>query len=186
MERRKLIQLLLWMVPIASITPFIAMAQEKFRLLTKGFKVEAGKDRWNEDRIFGKEKNMKCKVSGKDTNDVLYIVEENDPVDVGPPLHIHPYQDEVFFITKGNYLVKVGDEVFNLKPGDTAFAPRNITHCFLTIGEGPHQMILTYQPAGKMENFFYNKKNPAYTDGKTIEQQFKEHDMVIVGPKLTK
>jgi mannose-6-phosphate isomerase-like protein (cupin superfamily) len=158
MERRKLIQLLLSVVPIASITPFIAKAQEKIRLLTKGFKVEAGKDRWNEDTIFGKEKNMKCKVSGKDTNDVLYIVEENDPVDVGPPLHIHPYQDEVFFITKGNYLVKVGDEVFNLKPGDTAFAPRNIPHCFLTIGEGPHQMILTYQPAGKMEDFFYNKK----------------------------
>jgi mannose-6-phosphate isomerase-like protein (cupin superfamily) len=186
MERRKLIQLLLSVVPIASITPFFAKAQEKLSLLTKGFKMEAGKDRWNEDTIFGKEKNMKCKVSGKDTNDVLYVVEENDPVDVGPPLHIHLYQDEVFFITKGNYLVKVGDEVFNLKPGDTAFAPRNIPHCFLTIGEGPHQMILTYQPAGKMEEFFYNRKNPAYTEVKTLEQQFKEHDIVIVGPKLTK
>ena len=72
-----------------------------------------------------------------------------------------------------NYLVKIGEDVFNLKLGDTAFAPRNIPHCFLTIGEGPHQMILTYQPAGKMEDFFYNRKNPAYTDGKTIEQQFK-------------
>jgi hypothetical protein len=30
------------------------------------------------------------------------------------------YQDEVFFITKGNYVVKIGDEVFNLKPDDTA------------------------------------------------------------------
>ena len=34
--------------------------------------------------------------------------------------------------------------------------------------------------------FFYNRKNPAYTEGKTLEQQFKEHDMEIVGPKLTK
>ena len=43
---------------------------------------------------------MKCKVSGKDTNNRLYVVEENDPVDVGPPLHIHPNQDEVFFIKR--------------------------------------------------------------------------------------
>jgi hypothetical protein len=56
MERRKLIQLFLSVVPIASITPFIAKAQEKLRLLTKGFKVEAGKDRWNEDTIFGRKK----------------------------------------------------------------------------------------------------------------------------------
>ncbi|QMW04781.1 cupin domain-containing protein [Spirosoma foliorum] len=186
MQRRKLVQLFLSIVPIATITPFLTKAQEKLRLLKGGFKVEADKDRWNEDTIFGKEKNMKCKVSGKDTNNNLYVVEENDPVDVGPSLHIHPNQDEVFFITKGNYLVKIGDEVFNLKKGDTAFAPRNIPHCFLTIGEGPHQMILTYQPAGKMEEFFYNRKNPAYTDGKTLEQQFKEHDMEIVGPKLSK
>ena len=158
MQRRKLIQLFLSVVPIASITPFIAKAQEKLRLLKGGFKVGADKDRFNEDTIFGKEKNMKCKVSGKDTNNELYVVEENDPKDVGPPLHIHPNQDEVFFITKGNYLVKIGDELFNLKKGDTAFAPRNIPHCFLTIGEGPHQMILTYQPAGKMEAFFYNRK----------------------------
>ena len=186
MERRKLIQLVLSVVSIASITPFIAKAQQKLRLLKGGFKVEAGKDRYNEDEIFGKLKNMKCKVSGKDTNNELYVVEENDSEDIGPPLHIHPHQDEVFFITKGNYLVKIGDEVFNLKIGDTAYAPRNIPHCFLTIGEGPHQMILTYQPAGKMEEFFYNRKNPAYTEGKTLEQQFKEHDMEIVGPILTK
>jgi mannose-6-phosphate isomerase-like protein (cupin superfamily) len=144
MERRKLIQLFLSVVPIASITPFIAKAQEKFRLLTKGFKVETGKDRWNEDTIFGKEKNMKCKVSGKDTNGVLYVVEENDPVDVGSPLHIHPYQDEVFFITKGNYLVKIGDEVFNLKPGDIAFAPRNIPHCFPTPAFVSHECIVWF------------------------------------------
>lgn len=186
MQRRKLIQLFLSIVPIATLTPFLAKAREKLKSLNGGFKVEAGKDRWNEDSIFGQEKNLKCKVSGKDTNQVLYVVEENDPEDAGPPLHIHPDQDEVFFITKGKYRVKIGAEVFDLKPGDTAFAPRNIPHCFLTMGDGPHQMILTYQPAGKMEEFFYNRKNPAYTAGKTLEQQFKEHDMEIVGPKLTK
>ena len=68
MQRRKLIQLFLSVVPIASISPLLAKAQGKLRLLKGGFKVEDGKDRWNEDTIFGKEKNMKCKVSGKDTD----------------------------------------------------------------------------------------------------------------------
>ena len=84
MQRRKLIQLFLSVIPVASVTPFIAKARQKLTLPKGGFKVEADKDRWNEDTIFGKEKNMKCKVSGKDTNNILYIVEENDPVDAGP------------------------------------------------------------------------------------------------------
>ena len=122
-------------IPIASITPFVVNAQEKLRILIGGFKVEAGKDRWNEETIFGKEKNMKCKVSGKDTNDVLYVVEENDPVNVGSPLHIHPYQDEVFFITKGNYLVKIGDEVLNLNPGDTGLQQETFLTVFILLGK---------------------------------------------------
>ncbi|GAB3958355.1 hypothetical protein GCM10028805_52530 [Spirosoma harenae] len=73
MQRRKLIQLFLSIVPIATITPFLTNAQEKLRLRKGGFKVEADKDRWNEDTIFGKEKNMKCKFQVK-TLTIVYML----------------------------------------------------------------------------------------------------------------
>lgn len=185
MQRRKIIQFLLSVIPITYLSPLIAKAKEKFKWINGGFKVEAGKDRFNEETLFGKENLMKCKVSGKDTNGDLYIVEENDTKGVAPPLHFHSSQDELFFVTKGNYMIKIGDEVFHLAEGDCAFSPRNIPHGFLAIGEDPHQMILTYQPAGKMEDFFHDMRNPSYRKGKSIEQCFKEHDMEIVGPGLT-
>ena len=97
---------------------------------------------------------MKCKVSGKDTDEVWYVIEENDTSGAAPPIHFHTNQEELFFVTKGKYIIKVGDEIFHLSAGDCVFAPRNIPHGFLAIGEEPHQMMLTYQPAVKMEKFF--------------------------------
>jgi len=185
MQRRKLIQFILSAVPVISLFPLIGKAKEKYIPTNGGFKVGTGKDRFNEETLFGKENGMKCKVSGKDTGELWYVVEENDTKEAGPPLHIHTNQDELFFITKGNYIIKVGEEVFHLAPGDCAFAPRNIPHAFLAIGEDPHQMILTYQPAGKMEKFFHDIKDPSYRTGKTLELCFEEHDMKIVGPRLS-
>jgi mannose-6-phosphate isomerase-like protein (cupin superfamily) len=181
MQRKKLIQLLLSAVPAMFLFPLSGKAKQKYIPATGGFKVGTGKDRFNEEMLFGKENGMKCKVSGKDTNELWYVVEENDTNGVAPPLHVHTSQDELFFVTKGKYIIKVGDEVFHLSPGDCVFAPRNIPHTFLSIGEDPHQMILTYQPAGKMEKFFHEMRDPSYKTGKSLEQCFEEHDMKIVG-----
>ena len=37
----------------------------------KGFMVKAGKDRFGEEMLFGRENTLKCKVSAKDTDGAL-------------------------------------------------------------------------------------------------------------------
>ena len=153
----------------------------------KGFKVNAGEAR------FGKSYTMKgvtlnrldIKISGTDTDGDVAVFEQNGfTPNGGPPLHIHPMQDEWFYVVEGEYLFQVGEEQFRLKPGDTIFLPRNVQHAFVQLNE-KGKMIVTYMPAGKMESFF------KVTDGWTsppsmqeITRVFEEHEMKITGPPL--
>jgi mannose-6-phosphate isomerase-like protein (cupin superfamily) len=185
MQRRKFIQGALSTLPLVSLAPFVRAAETNDSPVRRGgFKVEAGKDRFNEETLFEHPNRFKCKVSGEDSNEALYIMEEDDIRGLGSPLHIHHHQDEWFFITEGNYLVKVGEDTFHLTKGDSVFGPKMVPHAFLPIGDGPHRMTLVYQPAGMMERFFHDIQDPAYKKGKDTKQVFSEHDMEVVGPKL--
>ena len=102
----------------------------------------------------------------------------------GPPLHIHPYQDEFFYIIEGDYQFQVGDDKYQMKSGDTIFLPRNIQHAFIQLTE-KGKVIVSYIPAGKMEAFF--KKTDSWTSppsSEEIAKTFADHDMKVVGPPL--
>ena len=153
----------------------------------KGFKVNSGEAR------FGSHYNMKgvtqnildIKISSKDTNGEIAIFEESGfTPNGGPPLHIHPYQDEIFYIVEGEYLFQVADEKYQMKPGDTIFLPRNIQHAFMQLSD-KGKVIISFIPAGKMEDFF--KVTDSWTSPPTlkeIEKTFEDHDMKVVGPPL--
>jgi quercetin dioxygenase-like cupin family protein len=153
----------------------------------KGFKVNAGEAR------FGKHYKMKgvtfntldIKISGQDTKNDLAVFEQTGQTpNGGPPLHIHPYQDEWFYVIEGDYLFQVGDEKYNLNAGDTVFLPRNVQHAFVQLTE-KGKMIVSYLPAGKMEAFF--KVTDQWTtppSNEEITEVFENHDMKIIGPPL--
>ena len=153
----------------------------------KGFKVESGKDCFQEElHIMGGQ--FDCKVSGKSTNGDLCIYDTIRQEKGGPALHFHHNQDEWFYIIKGEFIVKVGDDVFNLKAGDSAFAPRKIPHAFAKISEGEAQMMVLFQPAGSMEDFFKQMSklgsNIPKEQEKVLKELWKTHGMEIVGPPL--
>src|SRR5664279_3090467 len=111
----------------------------------KGFKVTSGTDRFQEElHIMGGQ--FDCMVSSKDTNGELSIYNTFRHEKGGPALHLHHDQDEWFFIIKGEFIVKVGEETFTLQAGDSAFAPRTIPHAFAKVNEGEAQMLVLFQP----------------------------------------
>jgi quercetin dioxygenase-like cupin family protein len=153
----------------------------------KGFKVNAGQAR------FGEHYKMKCvtlnnldiKISSKDTNGAFAVFEQTGLTPRGgPPLHIHPLQDEWFYVIEGSYLYQLGQDKYELSPGDTIFLPRNIQHAFIQLSE-KGKMIVSYSPAGKMEAFFkVTDKWISPPSQDEIVNVFKEHDMKVVGPPL--
>jgi mannose-6-phosphate isomerase-like protein (cupin superfamily) len=153
----------------------------------KGVKVDAGKDRYQEELlIMGG--TFDCKVSSEDTNGAFLLYDTIRHEKGGPALHLHHSQDEIFYVLKGEFLVKVGDDSFPLKPGDTAFAPRKIPHAFAKTSEGEAQMLIMFQPAGSMEDYFkqvaeIGKEIPK-NQQQLLKELFKTHGMELVGPPL--
>ena len=153
----------------------------------KGFRIEGNKDRYQEELlIMGGQ--FDCKVSSKDSNGELLIYDTRREEKGGPALHLHHRQDEWFYVISGEFIVKVGEDTFSLKPGDSAFAPRKIPHSFAKISEGPAQVLVLFQPAGSMEDFFHQMAKLGKSVPKDQEKKLKElwhtHGMEIVGPPL--
>jgi quercetin dioxygenase-like cupin family protein len=152
-----------------------------------GFKVSSGDARFGEQfKMKGVTLNvLDLKISSKDTDgDLAVFVQTGFTPNGGPPLHIHHFQDELFYVIEGEYLFQVGKDKHRLRSGDTIFLPRKVPHAFIQLSE-KGRLVVTYQPAGKMEEFF--KKTAAWTSPPTTEdvaRVFEECDMKVVGPPL--
>lgn len=174
-----------------ALFPFSLFAKMKIMIpsrTNKGFVVNSGEARFGEHfKMKGVTLNiLDIKISGTDTDNELAVFEQTGLTpNGGPPLHIHPNQDEWFYIVEGAYLFQVGEEKHRLEAGDTIFLPRNIQHAFVQL-TGKGKVIVSYLPAGKMEDFFTatDKWNSPPTK-EEITQVFADHDMKVVGPPLT-
>jgi mannose-6-phosphate isomerase-like protein (cupin superfamily) len=153
-----------------------------------GFRVGANTDRFQEELlIMGGRFDLK--VSAKDTGGDLCIYDTTRQSKGGPALHLHHFQDEWFYVIRGEFIVRVGNETVRLQPGDSAFAPRRIPHAFAKISEPEGQMLVLFQPAGSMEDFFrqiagYGPVIPKNQEV-VLRQLYERHGMEVVGPPLT-
>jgi len=153
--------------------------------VANSFKVSRGKSRL-ERRLIMKavtSNSIDIKVSSSDTDGKLAVLEVNGSPG-GPPLHIHPFQDEVVYVLEGEFLWKVGTERYYLKERETIFLPKGIPHGFRQLTE-KGTLLLTYFPAGKIEEYF--KTTDAWTrtpSQEEIIQAFERGEMKVVGPPL--
>jgi DNA-binding transcriptional MerR regulator len=156
-----------------------------------GFTVGAGKDRFDEG--FNQDGTMiDCKVSGKDTGGAMCVLEIND---TGWPRHVNPDQDEWIYVVEGEVELEIGKKRLRLGARDSMFIPRNAEHSW---GGVPAKIINTYQPAGKIEEFFQavaklkdlptreQAMNKTYTDEQIdgLKRVFEAHGMIVTGPPL--
>lgn len=192
-DRRKFILTVLSLYPLqimAKINGKLSGNHEagKSETMNRGFKVDMG------DTRYGKHYKMKgvtlnnldIKISADDTGGAISVFEQTGYTpDGGPPLHIHTGQDEWFYILEGEYLFQVGEEKYAMKKGDTIFLPRNVPHAFVQL-TGEAKAIVSYLPAGQMEDFF--RVTDAWSSPPSkdeIIKVFEDHGMKVVGPALT-
>lgn len=154
-----------------------------------GFSVTAGKDRFGEHIKLGGVEPIDCKVSAKDTGGAMCIFEWTGRS--GGPRHLHVEQDEWIYVMEGDWEVHVGKKQFHLRPGESVFIPRKVSHVWACVSDGPGKIINIYQPAGKMEEFFrelgkYSPK-PAFHEVLSLQEMhdfFEKHGMDLLGPPL--
>ena len=156
----------------------------------KGFRIGEGKDRFN-DGFNRHGTTVDCKVSGKDTCGAMCVLEVSN---TGWPRHINRDQDEWIYIVDGEVELEIGKKQIHLGTRESMFIPRNIEHAWA----GPAKVLNTYQPAGKVEEFFQvlAKFKDLPTREQAIEKSysseqidglkrvFEAHGMTVTGPPL--
>jgi quercetin dioxygenase-like cupin family protein len=105
----------------------------------------------------------------------------------GPPLHVHREQDDTFFVLDGVLTVQVGEELFDLGPGDFASVPPGIPHTFDNCkkDQPPVKVVNLMTPGGLDAQF----RDMAALGGVSREQDKmiavrERHGVTTVGPTL--
>ncbi|MFL5740971.1 MAG: cupin domain-containing protein [Flavisolibacter sp.] len=156
------------------------------RRVNKAIWVNAGKDRFDKPITLFEGDTFYTKVSTTDSDGDVYMFESTRQKEGGPALHYHYDQDEFWYVLKGEFLFKVGDETFTAKAGDTVMGPRKVPHAFSKLGKEEGKLLMFFQPAGKMEDMF-KKISEGFTKNmsEAEQDQFREeHGIKRVGPPL--
>ena len=144
--------------------------------------VGAGADRFGQHRGLGIS-TISFKVVPQDSRDQL-IIENTFRARGGPARHLHHDQDEWFYAVAGEFIIEVGEERFNLNPGDSILAPRKVPHVWAYVGDSTGRMLIAFMPAGKMEAFFreVTKANAMPPQDPAL---WRAHGMELMGPPLS-
>lgn len=171
----------------AGLVPALALSQTNPSPSTaaRPFVVSAGKGHSGKSLRMFDRSWIDFKVMPADTSGEFFMIEQRDLLQFGPPKHVHPHQDEWFRPLKGTYRFEIGDEKFEIGPGDLIFAPRGIPHVWAHVEDEPGSMLVAWSPAGKMEDYFYGfTKYAKLPPTDELRQLFLDHGMQIVGPPL--
>ena len=144
--------------------------------------VGAGQDRFGESHSLGFS-SILFKVPSRETNGGLFVVEHENLIKGGPPVHFHLHQEEWFYVMEGEVVFQVGSERKLLRSGESILGPRRIPHGFSAVGAKPGRMLIAFTPAGKMEDFF---RAAAVPNGPAMNAElFRKYEMEFVGPPLS-
>ncbi len=182
MKRRSFLKSAAALLPAAGLKDF-ALAQTSTNPLSSDVHViGAGQDRFGESHSRGFS-SILFKIAPQETNGGMFIIEHTNLVKGGPPLHMHPHQEEWFYVIEGEVLFQLGDERKRLSAGESVLGPRAVPHTFSSIGEKPGRMLIAFSPAGKMEEFMRATAipNPPIQDAAF----FRLYEMELIGPPLS-
>jgi mannose-6-phosphate isomerase-like protein (cupin superfamily) len=98
----------------------------------------------------------------------------------GPPLHVHPTEDELFYVLKGDFKVELGDKITDASAGTVMFVPRGTAHTFQNAGSEPGEFLVAVVPGG-FEGMMVERQG---VDGETVKALAKKYNMEVVGPPI--
>src|SRR5918998_3997290 len=125
------------------------------------------------------------KVSTLDTDGGLSVAEITSLHKGGPARHLHHEQEEWFYVLEGQYIIEVGDERYELSPGDSVLGPRKVAHVWAHVGEGTGRLIAALQPAGEIEAFFVGLAKLGSTpEREELKGVFRSHGLELSGAPL--
>ena len=145
------------------------------------YSLAPGRSRGGDPILLRTGESVSIKVSGSQTEGRVAIFECFVSPGAGPVLHLHHRQNEWWYVLEGDFLFQVGEQKFRVQPGGTVFGPPGVPHAFRCVGKIQGKLILTFDPAGQIEQFFAEIANDA---GEGRREILRRYGMEFVGPPL--
>ena len=126
---------------------------------------------------------ISCIVPSSQTGGRVAVFAENVQPQMGPPLHSHTKQIEIFHIISGTFLFQLDDQRITLASGGAICIPPGAAHTFKNIGDSVGTIRFELLEAGKSEEFFRR----IVTEIETIDDIpsfFAQYDLELLGPPL--
>jgi len=105
----------------------------------------------------------------------------------GPPLHVHREQHDTFYVLEGVLKIQVGDEMFDLMPGDFASVPPGTPHTFDNVRKDqPPVKVCNLMTPGGLDAMFVtlNELGAMDYDPAQFAAAGKKHGVTMVGPTI--
>lgn len=137
--------------------------------------------------------HVAVKARAADTDGRFCQIEFSDPCGNAPPVHVHHWEDETFYVLEGLVTVFLGDSRIDASPGEFVFMPRDVPHSYL-VQSARARALVTYAPAG-VEEFFIEMglpvtdpdqpPAPVVPDHDVFAREMARYGVELVGPPPT-
>jgi quercetin dioxygenase-like cupin family protein len=104
---------------------------------------------------------------------------------IGPPAHVHPTFDEIFFIAEGGLTFRLGDDQPIAETGDTLVVPGAVPHTFANLSGAAARVMILFAPGG-FESYFQEAASllVGAPDREAIQKLSEQYGVTTVGPPL--
>ena len=86
------------------------------------------------------------KAGAADTGGAYSLWESVIPPGEGPTMHVHPDNEEAFYLLEGELILRVGDREQAISPGTFALVPRGTRHAFTNPAPTAARMLTLMSP----------------------------------------
>lgn len=108
---------------------------------------------------WGANATIRIVADAKSTHNSFSLVEATEPPGGGAPLHVHHGEAEAFYILDGSVELTCGDRSVTARAGDFVYAPRDVPHKYVVLGDKPARILLLFSRPG-FEMFFTEGGTP--------------------------
>jgi quercetin dioxygenase-like cupin family protein len=122
----------------------------------------------------------------------LVVAEGILPEGASPPLHVHEYLDDSFYLLSGTMVLRCGEEVWVAQPGEWVPFPRGVPHTFRVMG-GPARVLMVHAndsflaAVRELGRPAENAELPPPSEGpslETLSSVLAAHGVATIGPSM--
>jgi quercetin dioxygenase-like cupin family protein len=110
------------------------------------------------------------------------------PPGEGPPLHVHPDNDETIYTLEGRFRIRLAEQLVDARPGSFVFIPRGTPHTWRNVGDGQGRFFATVTPADRRFEEFFVRYAELPADERGLEAfariAAETRGMEVLGPPL--